>query len=290
MNYTKSFPLYPAITNPQSEKAPIAEFTNPAAYRLAPQGESHRFFIPATIYGYLLKKTQSLITRLGKMEDTINELKQAKQASERRDAKVIDSLSATITRSHNTRGYLNSKINERDQRIETLTSELKFKTEVLEQVERKLGEASAKLPSELQSTVDALRGGARADAKRIYDLELALFNIRGVLGGFGWNRPQSGFGPPPVALPAGTPAPSPSSPFAPKADPFRGILDGIDGTIRGQITSVGKAYPVNNTPCLTITGGLVTEIKPPVEGYARSISNGIKSGDASRFNTLGRIR
>lgn len=182
MKYTKSFPVYPPITNPQSNKAPIAEFLNPAAYKFAPTGESHRFFIPALIYKYLLEKTQSLITRLGKMEDKINSLT---KDNEHLVANVV-SLTKRYNVRHESYGFLAAKLEERDQQIERLKSAVEFQKDVIDRVEKHKNKGWNLFDSVKKSSTKSLKQTIDTKDRELARLEQRLCEVRKALGGDGF--------------------------------------------------------------------------------------------------------
>lgn len=276
--------VFQKITRPESEKAPIAEFLNPAAYRLRPEGEAPRFFIPASIYSFLLKKTQSLITRLGKMEDTILELGRNKEQLTRANDILVGKLRARDT----SRSFQIAKIKDKDAQIERLESALEFEKQLKVEYDRQLKDDkleikalhakilsqsvapvqsvySAQLPSVLEGTIER-------QSHRIRTLEAQLEAVRCAIA------PPRFIGAP--FFPSLSSTPSVGSIPAPKADPFKGILNGVNAGIEGLKITNGTITDASPTQ---ITNGIVADVKPPVEGYARSISNGIKAGDTSRF-------
>lgn len=196
MKYTKRFPVYPPITNPQSNKAPIMEFLNPAAYKFAPTGESHRFFIPALIYKYLLEKTQSLITRLGKMEDKIISLTNDNDKL----AGVIESLNKRYNVRQESYRFLAAKLGERDQEIEHLKSAVEFQKDVIDRVEKSkntgwnlfdIAKRSPTVSDPLQVSysdtyVNSLKQTIDAKDRELAKLEQRLCEVRKALGGNGF--------------------------------------------------------------------------------------------------------
>lgn len=191
-----NFPVHTPITNPQSNKAPIAEFLNPAAYKFAPTGELHRFFIPALIYKYLLEKTQGLITRLGKMEDKIISLT---KDNEHLVANVV-----SLTKRYNVRQesyrFLAAKLGERDQQIERLKSAVEFQKDVIDRVEKSkntgwnLFDSAKKSPtvsdplqvSYSDTYVKSLQQTIDAKDRELARLEQRLCEVRKALGGDGF--------------------------------------------------------------------------------------------------------
>jgi hypothetical protein len=265
-SYSKAFEIFRPITRPESEKAPIAEFTNPAAYRLKPEGEAPRFFIPATIYGYLLKKTQSLIKRLGKMEDTI--IEQTRKLSYKEE--VIANFKAKIAQVSRTKEFLQDKLKERDQEIEQLKSALEFERDVIQKLETKAAEPVDILKRTPAPDYSAGQRLINAQAQRITILEAQLDAVRKAV------------------------APPATSGYVTLGGLGQVALDSLKTRYQERNQNVGiQANPnvqIVYTPAFLTNENVVPQAaKPPVEGYARSISNSIKAGDTSRFDARSRF-